>query len=129
LTASVLLCKLESVAAESPRSSDRYLQVFVSVPKQEDGERIATTLVQEKLAACVQVVGPIRSVYRWQGSVEAAAEFLCLAKTAVGRFPALEQRVTELHPYEVPEVIAVPISDGNPAYLDWLSESILPPGD
>jgi periplasmic divalent cation tolerance protein len=99
---------------------EELLQAFMTVPTEAEGRRIAQVLVEERLAACVQMSGPIESTYRWQGRVEHSTERLCLVKTSRARFPALKRRVTELHPYDVPEIIAVPIAAGNGKYLDWL---------
>lgn len=83
-------------------------------------ERIATTLVEERLAACVTVLPGARSVYRWQGAVEHADECVLLIKARAGDYPALERRLLDLHPYEMPELLALPVLAGNPAYLAWL---------
>jgi periplasmic divalent cation tolerance protein len=99
-------------------------QVTTTVATQADAERIADTLVAERLAACVQVVGPIRSTYRWQGAVEHAPEWYCHGKTTRARYPALEARLRQLHPYETPEIIALPIVGALPAYLAWIEESV-----
>jgi periplasmic divalent cation tolerance protein len=96
------------------------LIVFVTVPSREDGERIAEPLVGEQLAACVNIVGPIRSIYRWQGEICRDDEHLLLIKTTRARYAALESRVKQLHTYDVPEVIAVSIEMGSTSYLDWL---------
>jgi periplasmic divalent cation tolerance protein len=80
--------------------------------------------VEERLAACAQVTGPISSTYRWQGKVQQASEWYCHLKTTVERLPALEARIRELHPYDVPEIIAVPIMQGNAAYLEWIHDSV-----
>jgi periplasmic divalent cation tolerance protein len=101
-----------------------HLQVTSAVGSREDAERIATALVELRLAACVQIVGPIRSVYRWQGSVEQADEWLCQAKTTQGRYDAVEAAIRELHSYDCPEIIATPIVAGSAAYLQWLSEQV-----
>ncbi|HET7843367.1 MAG TPA: divalent-cation tolerance protein CutA [Xanthomonadales bacterium] len=94
--------------------------VFCTVPDREVGQRIARTLVAESLAACVNVVPGLHSVYRWQGAVESADEALLLAKTTRERLDALRERLVALHPYELPEVIAVDVAAGLPAYLDWV---------
>lgn len=96
------------------------LIVFVTVPSREDGERIAEPLVGEQLAACVNIVGPIRSIYRWQGEICRDDEHLLLIKTTRARYPAVERRVKELHSYEVPEVVALAIETGSTSYLEWL---------
>ena len=96
------------------------LIVFVTVPSRADGERIADALVGEQLAACVNLVGPIRSIYRWQGEICRDDEHLLLIKTTQERFAALEARVKALHTYDLPEVVAVPIAAGSDAYLAWI---------
>jgi periplasmic divalent cation tolerance protein len=96
------------------------LIVFVTVPSRDAGERIAETLVGEQIAACVNVVGPIRSIYRWQGELCRDDEHLLLIKTTRARYAALEARVKALHSYEVPEVVAVPIELGSAGYLEWI---------
>jgi uncharacterized protein involved in tolerance to divalent cations len=94
--------------------------VLVTVPSAEEGGRIAEAIVGERLAACVNIVGPIRSVYRWEGQVARDEEHLLVVKTIGGRYPVLEARLLELHPYDVPEVIALPIRAGSAAYLAWI---------
>ncbi len=101
-----------------------YLQVLTTTGSEEEAERIAAALVERRLAACVQVVGPISSHYRWQGKAEHAEEWLCLAKTEADRYPELEAAIGELHSYEKPEIVATPIVAGSPGYLAWLSESL-----
>ncbi|WP_448507109.1 divalent-cation tolerance protein CutA [Immundisolibacter sp.] len=83
-------------------------------------EQIAGTLVEEGLAACVTLLPGARSVYRWQGKLERAEECLLLLKARADDYPALERRLLELHPYDVPELLALPVLAGNPAYLKWL---------
>lgn len=100
--------------------------VLVTVPSYEEGERIAETLVTESLAACVHVIGPIRSIYRWQGKICRDDERLLFIKTSGDRYSALEKRVLELHPYEVPEVISLPVEDGAESYLSWLRDQTKP---
>jgi len=95
--------------------------VLTSCPDEACAERIARTLVEEGLAACVNILPPMRSIYRWKGKIEAASEQLLVIKSAVARFPALCDRLRALHPYELPEIIAVPIADGLPEYLAWLN--------
>jgi periplasmic divalent cation tolerance protein len=99
-------------------------QVTTTLPDLASADRLATTLVEERLAACAQVFGPVASTYRWQGNPERATEFYCHIKTTLDRFPALQRRIRELHSYEVPEIIAVPIVDGNPDYLRWIEQSV-----
>jgi periplasmic divalent cation tolerance protein len=99
-------------------------QVTTTLPDQATAERLASVLVEERLAACAQVHGPISSTYRWQGATERATEWYCHLKTTAARLAALQARIGELHPYEVPEIIAVPIYDGNADYLSWVAESV-----
>lgn len=94
--------------------------VLTTVPDGAVAERVARALVEERLAACVNVLPPMASVYRWKGQIESATEQLLLIKTRVGDYAAVERRIRELHPYELPEVIAVPIVAGLAAYLAWL---------
>ncbi|MBV8549729.1 MAG: divalent-cation tolerance protein CutA [Acidobacteriaceae bacterium] len=89
-----------------------------------EAERIAAALVEERFAACVNILPPIRSLYRWKGNVETAEEMPLLIKTTGERFPALQQRILQLHSYEVPEIIALPIVAGLEKYLVWLREQV-----
>lgn len=99
-----------------------YLQVTTTTETKEAAEKIARNLVAKRLAACVQVLGPITSTYRWKGNVETAAEWLCLIKTKEILYPELEKAIIGLHPYETPEIIATPIVQGSSDYLNWMEE-------
>jgi len=101
-----------------------YVVAFVTAPNSEVALPMARTLVEEGLAACVNIVPSVRSVYRWQGEICDDAEVLLLLKTRQDRFEALRSRVAALHPYEVPEIIAVPIVEGHMPYLAWLESSL-----
>ena len=103
---------------------DRYLMAMTTTDAREDAERLARDLVERRLAACVQVLGPISSTYRWRGATERATEWYCHCKTTRARYPALEARLRELHPYETPEIIALPIVAALPAYLAWIEECV-----
>jgi periplasmic divalent cation tolerance protein len=105
-----------------------YVQVATTVESEEDAERIGAALVERRLAACVQVLGPIVSRYRWQGEVERAREWQCLAKTEASRYPQVEAAIRELHSYDEPEIVATPIVAGSKGYLDWISDSLEPDG-
>jgi periplasmic divalent cation tolerance protein len=94
--------------------------IFTTCPDAAVAERLARALVDEKLAACVNILPPIRSIYRWKGAVEVASELLLVIKIAASNFAAVRDRIRSLHPYELPEIIAVPIADGLPEYLAWL---------
>ncbi|OGW23729.1 MAG: cytochrome C biogenesis protein CcdA [Nitrospirae bacterium GWC2_42_7] len=99
-----------------------YIVVFITAPKEEDAAKIAKELVESRLAACVNVVKNVRSIYRWQGKIEDDSEVLMIVKTKKSLFDKLMKKVKELHSYSVPEIIALPIIEGSPDYLKWLSE-------
>jgi len=97
------------------------LLCLCACPDADVADRLARTLVDERLAACVNVLPGMRSVYRWQGDIEQANEVLLLAKTTADRYPALQARIVALHPHELPEVLAVEPASGLPAYLAWVA--------
>ena len=99
--------------------------VMTTTASRDEATEIANVLVERQLAACVQIVGPIASVYRWQGQVEQSEEWLCLIKTQRTRYSQLEAAVLENHSYDVPEVVALPIVEGTAPYLDWLSRGVI----
>ena len=101
-----------------------YIQVSTTTETEQAAQQIAAALVEQRLAACAQVSGPIQSVYRWQGDVEQSREWLCSLKTRAALFPKVEELIRTLHAYECPEIIAVPIVDGAAKYLDWLAEQL-----
>jgi len=103
---------------------DEFIVVLVTAGSAAEGERLALALIEERLAACVNRIAGVQSVYRWQGKVEQSAEELLVIKTRADLFPALEKRVRELHSYAVPEVIALPIVSGSESYLHWLGEQL-----
>ena len=96
------------------------VQVSTTIDSREAAQRIAESLVEQRLAACVQVAGPISSTYRWEGAVETAEEWLCLIKTRQELYPQLERAILALHPYDVPEILAVPVASGHAPYIDWV---------
>jgi len=100
-----------------------FVVVLVTTGSAEESARLGRALVEERLAGCVNVVGPIRSIYRWQGAIEDAAEYLLVVKARAADVPALERRVRALHSYEVPEVLALPVGAGAAAYLTWLADA------
>ena len=97
--------------------------VLVTAGSEDEGARIVRTLVEERLVACGNLVGPIRSIYRWEGAVEDTAEWLLVLKARAADFAAVEARVRTLHGYAVPEVLALPVYGGSAAYLAWLDEA------
>jgi periplasmic divalent cation tolerance protein len=99
-----------------------YVLVLTTLPADADGAGFARALVEERLAACVNLLAPMESVYRWEGRVEREIERQIVIKTSRERVVALWDRVRELHPYEVPEFIVLPVIDGNDAYLRWVGE-------
>ncbi|MHB1036204.1 MAG: divalent-cation tolerance protein CutA [Pirellulales bacterium] len=100
------------------------IQVVTTTQHKADAEKIAQTLVARRLAACIQVLGPITSTYWWQGKIETAEEWLCVAKSSRARWDDLEKAIRELHPYEVPEILAVPVVAGSAGYLEWLRREL-----
>jgi periplasmic divalent cation tolerance protein len=101
-----------------------YIQISTTTETIEQAEEIARHLVEIKLAACVQITGPIISIYRWKGKVEDAKEWLCLIKTREDLFDKVETAIKKLHSYETPEIIAVPIVKGSKKYLDWIDHEL-----
>jgi len=99
-------------------------QVTTTLPDRAAAERVGSVLVEERWAACAQVVGPVESTYRWQGNVERATEWYCHLKTTLARAPGLRARLRELHPYDTPEIVAVPLVDGDPDYFAWVAASV-----
>lgn len=97
------------------------LLILCNAPDQACAQRIAAHLVEHRLAACVNILAPCQSVYRWQGAIEQTTEVPMLIKTQAARYAEVEAAVRGLHPYDVPEIIALPIGAGLPAYLDWLN--------
>jgi periplasmic divalent cation tolerance protein len=100
--------------------TDAILLCYCTCPNAESARHLAETLVGESLAACVNRVPGVHSTYRWKGEVTTDAEELLLIKTTAGRFEALKERLLALHPYELPELIAIPVERGHAAYLDWV---------
>ena len=101
-----------------------YVQLTTTTGKRKDAEQIASELVSRRLAACVQVSGPVVSTFRWQDKVETAEEWTCKIKTSMARLNDIQTLLSKIHPYEVPELIATPIIDGSPDYLKWLDDQV-----
>jgi periplasmic divalent cation tolerance protein len=105
---------------EMSQTSGQTLLIFTNLPDAASAQTLATMLVAERLAACVNVLAPCRSVYRWQGAIESAEEVPLLIKSTTARYADLEAAIRAAHPYELPEIIAVPIAHGLPDYLSWV---------
>ena len=102
-----------------------YIQVVTTTETKTDAQEIANTVVKMRLAGCAQIVGPIASTYWWQEEIETAEEWVCVIKTRESLYPRLERAILEIHPYEVPEVLATAVKAGSKSYLDWLDANTL----
>jgi periplasmic divalent cation tolerance protein len=100
------------------------IAVFITAPNAEEAGRLAERLVEARLAACVQILPQMESIYRWQGKIERENEVLLIAKTLTSKFGELEREVRALHSYETPEIVAFPLTAGSSAYLEWLSAGV-----
>ena len=98
--------------------------VFVTTAHSEEAARLAEMLIGQRLAACVQILPEVESVYRWQGKIERQKEVLLIAKTTTAKFDELEREVRAIHSYETPEIVALPLKAGSAAYLEWLNSSV-----
>jgi len=101
-----------------------FIQVITTVDSRENAVKIAERLLERRLAGCVQVSGPITSSYWWEGRIETSEEWYCVIKTAAGLYKDVEREIVSAHPYEVPEILALPVVDGSKPYLDWLADSM-----
>ena len=101
-----------------------FIQVFITINDRSKAKEIAETLIEKRLAACVQISGPISSLYRWQGRIAEDQEWLLIIKSSGDHYGELEKEVKRIHVYEVPEILSVSISDGNEAYLNWLKKEL-----
>jgi periplasmic divalent cation tolerance protein len=106
--------------------SDSYILVLVTTSSKQEAEKIAQNLLEAKLIACANIVGPVSSHFHWGGKVEQAEEFLVLIKSRMDLFDAISEQVKALHSYEVPEIVAMPIVAGSKMYIDWLGTSLQP---
>jgi periplasmic divalent cation tolerance protein len=104
---------------------ESYIQITTTTDKKEVAERIAFRLMEEKIAACVQIVGPITSIYRWKENIERAEEWQCIIKSREGLYKEIELVINSVHSYEVPEIIAIPIVAGSGEYLEWLQGELI----
>jgi periplasmic divalent cation tolerance protein len=100
------------------------IQVITTTATHDEAEMIARALVEERLAACTQIVGPITSIYRWEGKIETSQEYQCWAKSRRSLYSRIETAILRLHPYQVPEILALPIIAGSETYLKWLDNEV-----
>lgn len=98
----------------------KYIQVFTTTEKKEDALRIARILLEKRLAACFQIIGPLKSLYWWKGKIEEAEEWLCIIKSREDMYEEIEKTIKENHTYEIPEIIAIPMVSGSKSYLEWI---------
>lgn len=103
-----------------------YIQVFTTTDKKQDAEKISRVLVEKRLAACIQIIGPVVSTYRWKGNIEKVEEWLCFIKSKKSVYNELERTIKKIHPYQIPEIICVPVIRGSREYLAWLDEEVNP---
>jgi periplasmic divalent cation tolerance protein len=99
---------------------NKYIQVVTTISGKRRAEKIANALIKIRLAACVQIAGPIKSIYRWKGKIETAKEWVCIIKTRASLYKKVEAAIKKIHPYEIPEIIVVPIALANKDYLKWI---------
>jgi periplasmic divalent cation tolerance protein len=105
---------------------DTYILILVTTSSKKEAEKISQALLNQKLIACANIVGPVSSHFHWDGKVEQAEEFLVLMKSRLDLFDAISEQVKALHSYEVPEIVALPIVAGSKTYLEWLGTSLQP---
>jgi len=115
---------MQETENQSTLTPDGACVVFCTLPDADSAGRLAGTLVEERLAACVNIIPGLVSVYRWEGNVQRDAEVLLLIKTTMTVYSRLEQRIRALHPYELPEIISVPIQTGQAEYMQWIKNTL-----
>lgn len=103
---------------------EEYIQVITTTETKEDAEKIGGILLNKRLAGCIQIIGPITSTYRWKNKIEKASEWLCIAKSKKNLFREVKQYIRETHSYETPEIIVLPIVNGDSDYLNWLQDEL-----
>lgn len=107
------------------KAMTKYIQVVTTIDNRNTAEKIAELILKKRLAACVQI-NPCQSMYRWQGNIERAEEYLCIIKSSLNLYPELEKTIREIHPYDVPEILAVEVVAGDSDYLEWLERELMP---
>ncbi|MCL5072912.1 MAG: divalent-cation tolerance protein CutA [Actinobacteria bacterium] len=103
---------------------EEYIQVLTAFGNKPDAEKSAKILIEKRLAGCVQIIGPVSSTYRWKNEIEEEEEWLCIIKSKKSLYNELEKAIKEIHPYETPEIIAIPVVEGSREYLNWLANEI-----
>ena len=103
---------------------ERIIQVITSTQNKEDAEKIAAELIQTKLAVCTQILGPVSSSYWWNGNIETVNEWLCIIKSKKSLYNKIEAAIKKMHPYQIPEILALPVIEGNKDYLKWLDNEV-----
>lgn len=103
-----------------------FIQIITTCPSKAEAEKVATLLVEMRLAACVQVFGPISSAFWWKGKIDRTQEWMCVVKSTADSYDRIETAIRDHHPYEVPEILVMPVIAGNPDYLDWLRNEVRP---
>jgi len=103
---------------------NEYIQVFTTTGNKDDAKKITRDLVEKRLVACAQVFGPIMSTYRWKGKIEEEEEWLCILKSRYERYEKLEESIRIIHPYEEPEILALPVVKGSRGYLEWMDRQM-----
>lgn len=103
---------------------NEYIQVFTTTENKDDAKKITRDLVEKRLVACAQVFGPIMSTYRWKGKIEEEEEWLCILKSRYENYEKLEESIKSIHPYEEPEILALPVVKGSRGYLEWMDRQM-----
>ena len=103
-----------------------YIQIFTTTDKKEDAQKMVSALVEKRLVACAQVIGPIMSTYWWREKIEEAEEWLCIMKSREDLYGQIEKTLKRIHPYDEPEILATPVVEGSRSYLAWLDEQVTP---
>ncbi|MFW5799649.1 MAG: divalent-cation tolerance protein CutA [Spirochaetota bacterium] len=102
----------------------QFIQVITTIDKKETAKKIAENLLKKKLVSCVQIAGPVTSAFWWHGEIDTDEEYLCICKSREDLFNQVEEAIKEIHTYDVPEILAIPVSTGNIEYLNWMSEEL-----
>jgi periplasmic divalent cation tolerance protein len=105
-------------------NKSKYIQILTTVARKSEAELIAITLSKKNLSACTQIVGPIMSVYKWKGKLKKSKEWMCIIKTKGTLYKNIEKLIKNIHSYEVPEIIVIPIIEGNKEYLEWIQKEV-----